>query len=77
MWYLFGGKRGSRRRLVREPAALEQNEMAQRPVTRDELHREGMKLRDNIAFVCDDLMRLGARVAQLERQMREWREHLG
>lgn len=45
-------------------------------VTRQELAKESTQLRDILADAYQEIARLGARVHELERQMREWKEHL-
>lgn len=47
-----------------------------RAVTQGELSRESARIRDIVAEVEYEMTRLGARVHELERQMREWKEHL-
>ena len=45
-------------------------------ISREELEKEGAKLRDLVASSEQDIGRLGDRVCELERQMREWKKHL-
>ena len=47
-----------------------------RAVTHGELSRESARIRDIVADVECEMARLAARVHELERQMREWKEHL-
>ena len=63
--------------LVRRRRALARlNRPVSQYVFDQELHREARALRGIIADAYDEIGLLGERVYDLERQMRDWREHL-
>ncbi len=61
---------------LRGPSAAETAAREQQPVTRKEFTKESAQLRDILAEAYQEIARLGARIYELERQMREWKEHL-
>ena len=61
---------------VRASSPAEAANDGKQPVTRQELAKESAQLRDILADAYQEIARLGARVHELERQMREWKEHL-